>query len=315
MRNSYMLFVSLLFVWKMSGKGEISLTYTDFNAHDLVLVKEWEVKRSYIAIVKDARGKKYIIKQSKKDDVKGEMFCVREVAGAYLAKILGIPANEVLLIPAGVSVVGKKNKNRAATMHTFVEGIHWGVKKFEGSRFFSLRQRLSRAPSDAEKGLTLIVIKSMALHATLPLIVALDSFLGISGRNKRNLIYDESHDAFYVIDFDTGCTNNLCVWAIERLTEIMKSQDKVLEKQDIEGLILYKKMLEKIIHTISPAFVHTLLYDALVQAHIRDAGEAKKCVARYEDALTHSYGCIKKLIDVVKNVLMAYNKKIGFYHS
>ncbi len=294
----------------------LSLLYTDFNAHDIELIKAWEVKRSYIALVKDSTGKKYIIKQSKEDQTKGEMFCIREVVAAYMAEILEVPANIVRLIPAGVAVVGKKYTDRVATMHVFIEGIHWSrvKRKFEGAPFFSLRQRYSRAASEAERGLTLVVLKSMALHATLPLIVAVDSFIGLSGRNNKNLLYQEDNDTFYAIDFDTGFARDLCVWASARLREIFKNHRDVLEKKDFQALILYKKMLEKIVHSFPPSIVRELFFTALTTSRIADHAEAKKLISRYANNITDSYASAKKLIEILKDFLVMYNKKLGFYH-
>jgi hypothetical protein len=294
----------------------LSLLYTDFNAHDLVLIKEWEVKRSYIALVKDSTGKKYIIKQSKEGQAKGEIFCIREVVAAYMAEILGVPANVVRLIPAGVAVVGKKYPDRVATMHVFVEGIHWSKvrRKFEGAPFFTLKQRYSRAASEAERGLTLVVLKSMALHATLPLIVALDSFIGLSGRNSRNLLYQEDNDAFYAIDFDTGFARDLCVWASMRLREIFENNRDVLEKKDFQALVLYKKTLEKIVHLLTPEVVRELFSTALNASRIADSREAKKLVERYIQTTDESYASANTLIDLLKDFLVMYNKKLGFYH-
>src|SRR5271156_737132 len=131
-----MVLVSIKFLLAICMSGIVcahelpSFLYTDFCAiEDLSIVKEYEVPRSYIAIVHDKTGKKYIIKQNKRGGIKVDLLCVREILGAYIAEIFGIPSNKVRLIPANVDAPGKRIRHHAATMHEFIEGKFYYLVK------------------------------------------------------------------------------------------------------------------------------------------------------------------------------------------
>ncbi|HXW86536.1 MAG TPA: hypothetical protein VEK38_04310, partial [Candidatus Bathyarchaeia archaeon] len=158
----------------ISARHIPSLLYTDFcTASELTLVKEWQVRRSYIAIVRDKKGNEYIVKQAKEKLAAADMFAIRDAMGAWMAEELDIPANRVRIIPAGVAVPGKMYVDRPATIHRLIKnGIHYDIrmpkymrtfmqrlqKTVKRIRQFSLRQEYGRAPRD-QRGLTLRIIK------------------------------------------------------------------------------------------------------------------------------------------------------------
>jgi hypothetical protein len=294
-----------------------SFLYTDFCAiEDLSVIKEYEVPRSYIAIVHDKMGKKYIIKQHKRDDAKIDLLCVREILGAYIAEFFGIPSNKVRLIPANVNAPGKRVKGHAATMHEFIEGkFYYMVRKFEKiKKSFSLRQLYSRAPSEKEYGLTELVIESMALHRDFPRIVALDTFLGICDRKTRNMIYDEAKDLFYFIDFDNACVRDMCYWAIVRLKEIIEDGCKNIGRKEFEALVLYKRTLQKIVREFPPEQTDFLMSSLFKKSKAQETAETIFYLKKYQHNLHVSYVSAEKLIDVLREVFAVYNKKLGFYH-
>ncbi len=294
-----------------------SFLYTDFcTIEDLSVIKEYEVPRSYIAIVHDKTGKKYIIKQNKQGGIKVDLLCVREILGAYIAEFFGIPANKVRLIPANVEAPGKRIRDHAATMHEFIEGkFYYLVKKFEKvKKGFSLRQLYSRAPSEKEYGLTELVIESMTLHRDFPRIVALDTFLGICDRKTRNMIYDEAKDLFYFIDFDNACLRDMCYWAIVRLKEIIKDGCENIGKKEFEALALYKRMFQKIVHEFSPEQTDFLMSTLFKKSEAIEGEKGKFYIKKYQHNLHVSYISAKKLIDVLRELFAIYNKNLGFYH-
>ncbi len=265
-----------------------SLLYTDFcKKSELVLVKEWQVRRSYLALVQDSKGNKYIIKQAKSELPAADMFAVRDLIGAYIAEELGIPANRVRIIPADVDVVGKKFADRPATMHTCVEGEHCDIdvmKKFikqlkrrfaDRVKLFCLRQEFAKAVSDDHKGLTLHVIKSMALHESFARIVALDCYLGISDRGRGNMLYNAKKNMFYFIDFDISYSKNLCFWAARQLTKIMKYSLKSLNEQDYRALVIYGKTLQTIVKKYTPEYVNAFFEHMYEEAKIKYSPENK----------------------------------------
>ncbi|HXW86537.1 MAG TPA: hypothetical protein VEK38_04315 [Candidatus Bathyarchaeia archaeon] len=321
---THMMILVLLVMMIISVKDiigrEFSFLYTDFcQADELSVMREYEVSRSYIAIVKDTRGNKYIIKQHKKKDVpKVDVLCVREMFGACMAEMLGIPANKVRLIPAGESVRGKPLRHRAATIHEFIEGnIHYVERtliKKQGKNKFSLRQLYSRAPTEADYGLTLLVILSMACHRDFPRIVALDTFLGISDRKARNMIYDEKKDIFYFIDFDNGCMRDLCYWAAVRIKEIIKKQGSGLGKKEYVALAVYYETLKQIVDMFPPEKVDRIFQELFEDLHMREHDDAAYYVGLCKKRMRTSYESAKKLLVVLKELFALYSKNTGFYH-
>jgi hypothetical protein len=291
-----------------------SFLYTNFcKKSELVLIREWEVRRSYLALVKDSKGNNYIIKQAKSELPAADMFAVRDLIGAYIAEELGIPANRVRIIPAGVEVVGKKFANRPATMHTCIEGEHCDIdimKKFikqlkqlknyyERVKEFSLRQEFAKAVSNDHKGLTLHVIKSMALHESFARIVALDCYLGVSDRGRGNMLYNAKQNMFYFIDFDISYSKDLCFWAARQLTKIMKESLKSLNTRDYRALVIYGKTLQNIVKKYTPEYVNALLEHVCEEAKIKYSPENKGKMDFIRSMSRQSYNSAREVLKIL----------------
>ena len=168
-------------------------------------------RKGYITYIMDGAKNFFLIKQAKVHDPShrlGPPMVIREMLGAYIAELHDIPANRVRIIPAGHIILGKMHVHTPATLHTLVPGRP--LNKLSGI-YKPFIQQPKKKFSRKQWGLTYRVIHDMSLHPSdLPLIVALDTFIGNGARRHGSFFYDKESDKFWAIDLESSFQTNLC---------------------------------------------------------------------------------------------------------
>jgi hypothetical protein len=215
----------------------------------LYFAGERPASRSKIIILVNSGGARFLLKQRLGDEFKDQFMGVLDTLGALIAESVNVPCNHVELISVHDCLTHKLFKNRPATLHTFVPGCL--PTKLERFKSLDIKQYY-RHVSESERGLTLSVIKNMALHPQLSRIVAVDTFIGNIDRFRNNLFYNEPTDTFYAIDFGNTFKKNLCEIAKKRIKELQLHKIR-LSPEELRGLILYRNTLNALLSMHPPA--------------------------------------------------------------
>lgn len=192
----------------------------------------------------------YIVKQKKgyfMHEQKIQAYSVFDALGASIVESVGFPGNDIWIIPANLEFPGKHFSKRAATLHSFIKAVPT-LK----SRMFNGVQvnQMTLATESTRRGLRLEVVKSMPAHSDLPMLCAIDTYVGNDDRCCNNLVYDAESDHFFAFDFTEAFTAPLCKLAMKRLKEM---DVKILNPYDKESLIAYRNSLLTILTRNSPS--------------------------------------------------------------
>jgi len=200
-------------------------------------------------------GKHWILKQIKEKAPEEQIQLLMEVLVANMAKEFNIPINSVHFILPGELNDIKPLPFFPATLHSQAPGQV--VEELREWEDLEIGQRI-RAPNTPQfdkygplnpsrTGLTWTVITSMSRHIQLPLIVALDTFVGNNDRWCNNLFYDKETDTFTGIDLGESYKYNLCLEAKKRLDEYHHHCTQLTASKEIlEALRIYQKTLDRL---------------------------------------------------------------------
>lgn len=226
------------------------------------LINTFEGKNCFISYVQ-INVYTYLLKQKK--DYKKQLAVVRDALAAYIAKGLNI-AHEIAIIEWEKEFAGKVKRWWPATLHTIVPGET--VRKQPNSKYNALRLRQfwAQAESFDAKGLTKTIITHMTWHKQLPVIVALDLFIGNSDRHCGNLFYDPITDKFWAIDMDDTFNKDLCLLAYKKLKSMMQDDNLIFTQEEINALICMKKTLKFLVRNYRPDDVIVKMYIFAQQA-------------------------------------------------
>src|SRR5579863_2130019 len=213
-------------------------------------------KYSYIFFIEDAQDRQYVIKQQKSGSLGKQFRVVCEMLCAHMAELVEIPAHLVRMLSAGLAFPGKFLTDRTASLHTKVPGITVRDLIDHPYAKLDIKQNNDSFLSSDQMGLNKRVISNMALHPTLPLIVALDTFVSNRDRSKANVIYDEKNDAFYAIDmaliYDTSEGRKLLAQLSCDQVESMINKKEIFTALELEGLKRYQETLMQLISYFTP---------------------------------------------------------------
>jgi hypothetical protein len=267
---------------------------------DLQVIRHTESTRSYLAVVRDNKQATFILKQRKQNRVPEQFACAVDKLGSLMAQELGIPCNTVDIIPISACLPYKFHKDSPATLHSFISGV---------SRLVGLCQRYKPIKNSEGIGLTLTVIRDMARHPGLPELVALDTFICNTDRNRSNLILNETENKFYAIDFGNAFSVNLCKLAIDNI-KFYLSKKITLTRAEKDSLRVYRDMLNHLKKKYSPQ----VLYERL-EAYAKEAGffdngvslpraqHVKRLLSRCRSVIEESYASVPRLIKLVNKLI------------
>ncbi|HLW72984.1 MAG TPA: hypothetical protein VKR54_02965 [Candidatus Babeliales bacterium] len=269
----------------------------------VVLMSEFESKNSFISYV-TINGYQYIIKQKK--NIQKQMAAVRDALAAYIAQDLGI-AHSVQIISVTQDIAGKVNKQQPATLHTIAAGK--AIIDQPESRYYKLRLK-QRSPEDdllPNRWLTEAIIYQMTWHKQLPLIVALDLFIGNIDRHGGNLFYDPVTDCFCAIDMDNIFRFDLPALACQKL-DAMVSLGKNFTNEEIIALTSVRDTLQFLLRRFTSTQIIDQLHLFVQQAGLRKNNIIKykslvKKITNHEAMIIKSRKSVHKLIYVLDKII------------
>lgn len=272
------------------------------------LINTVETKNSFVSYVL-INGRTYLVKQKK--DYKKQLAVVRDALAAYIAKTLRGIAHEIEIIGAEKEFSGKVNQWWPATLHTLAPGET--VRKQPKCKYNALRLRQfwAQAPSFSEKGLTKLIIEYMTWHRQLPEIIALDLFIGNSDRHCGNLCYDPDTDKFCAIDMDDTFNKDLCKLACKKLTHMMKDENVIFNKDEINALKHMKNTLKYLIRKHHPTELIQKLRVFAKQAGFSEGGKlyeerVKRKLLFYEAMIIETHESAYKLILLLEKIIKSH---------
>ena len=272
------------------------------------LINTVETRNCYVSYVK-IKGVVYLVKQKK--DPKKLMAVIKDALSAWIAEIFEV-AHRVQVISSDENFPGKVKKFLPATLHTLAPGKT--VREQKNSKFnaLRLRQLWARATSFNEKGLTKPILHFMSWHRQLPIIVALDLFIGNSDRHCGNLCYDPEKDSFCAIDMDDTFNKDLCAFACKKLKAMMHDKNLSFSKEEIRAIIIMRDALKLLLHTHKPNNTIKKLYYFAYQAGFSNNNSlydvrAKNKLKHYEKIIRRTYISVQKLINLLNIIVMKYS--------
>jgi hypothetical protein len=194
-------------------------------------------------------GKEYLIKQ-KKNENNIVLSIVKDALAAWVGNSLNI-SHAVKIISASDNTLGKVKPNAPAVLLTKAPGVV--IKDLPKNHKFAnlaIRQRKSISRTIKEEGLTKTVINQMILHPQLPIIVALDLFIGNAGRHNNNFFYDSQSNSFCVIDMDHAFRGEVAALAYRNLTAMVVRKISLSHKE-ISSLTIVSQVLKKLLKNYS----------------------------------------------------------------
>jgi hypothetical protein len=296
----FILLVAFLFTGTSSIFSKIHYT----GKEKIFLVSTIEGKNCFVSYV-TINGYTYLLKQKK--DGKKQLAVVRDALAAYIAKALKI-AHQVDIVASKKEFSGKIKRWWPATLHTIVPGET--VRKQKDIRYnaLRLRQLWAQAQTYGEKGLTRAIITYMTWHKQLPVIVALDLFIGNSDRHCGNLFYDPVTDKFWAIDMDDTFNKDLCLLAYKKLKLMMQDDEFVFTQEEIAALICMKKTLQFLVDYHNPKDIIEKLYVFAKQAgfskgmDLYDEKVGKK-LSFYEKMIIQTHESARQLIVLLDKII------------
>lgn len=293
-----------MFDWRMIG----------CSPEEMVVIETFKTKYATdIAVLKNTKGHKFIVKQESRAEPYLQMSVARDSVGSWVAFSAGIPANRVVIIPAYCSFPGKKHLHLPATLHNFVPGTIV-TKLTDPLRQYKVRiqqfMMVDRIP-EKEWGLTRAVIQNMSFHPDLPVIVALDTFLGNADRHQGNFFYDPASNRFTAIDLESSFEKDLAIYACRNIKAMNKNTHEVLTVKELKGLKIYRDVLKKLIRKHTPQKLHKMIVEAAYGGGvlIRKAANIKEKLERYEENMQKNYSSCKRLVGLLDRLIKMHSKQ------
>lgn len=261
-------------------------------------------KKSICSFIMDGENNLFLVKQTTYNQPSGALLAVRDMLGADIAQRSDISANHVRLIPSNTPFPGKVRNDIAATVHLLVPGLSLSKK----SELYIQQPLKSYIPKKLW-GISLSVIRSMAVHPDLAQITALDTFIGNAARRNSSCFYDEETDRFYAIDLESGFKNPLADLACTFFKKLIADKKLILTGQEIEGLKIYRDTLAKLISQNPAKEQHNKLDYFIKIADIdTKKSDVRILVALYKSTIQDNYKKSQELVNLVSRLI---NKHAG----
>lgn len=274
------------------------------GSEEVSFLSAFETKNCFITYVM-INGYTYIIKQKK--DFKKQLAVVRDTLAAYIAKDLAV-AHEVDIIDFKKNIVGKHHLKWPATIHTIAAGETVRKQKTSKYNAIRLKQHWSRPDINNEIGLTKMVINYMTWHKQLPVIVALDLFIGNSDRHIGNLCYDPETDKFCAIDMDDTFNKDLCELACRNFDKMIKNKTAQFTKEEIKALIIMRNTLKLLVQKHTPRDLIVKMYTfghraGFVKGSPLYNERIQRRFAAYERNIQKTYESARHLIVILDKII------------
>lgn len=284
------------------------------NENCTKLVNSFTTKfNTHIAILENQEtATRFLVKQRTQEKPFWRLGAACDKLGSHVAQTAYVPVNRVEIIPAGFDFLGKRITSLPATLHNYVPGVMVeemdpAYHTFQGT----IRQSIKPSKSTTEKGLTLQVIKSMAIHQDLCKIVALDTFIANPDRHRANFFYDKIGDHYCAIDLEYSFSLNLGSLACKTIQSILDDQSILLTPKMIQGLKIYRTVLKQLL----AAFSAKTLFDLLTQyANDSNAymGISESTLAEevepYRTTIAENYSACEQLVILLDEVIGQHKK-------
>ena len=213
-------------------------------------------KNSAISIVSDGNNK-YILKQIRKNSFADQVGLIYEAIISAVGCQYGIAVDKNFFIPHNIAEHLKIYKNKAATLHNFIEGESLSKaapsfmpKDFRLSQRFRPYQYEYKHGFEIEYGLNEVTLKSIACHKSLPGLVALDTFFGNYDRDADNLIYNKEQDLVYGIDQGSAFSGDMPFVPLFASQQIVKLDTlgyfSACKPEIMNSVMMYKNILKDI---------------------------------------------------------------------
>ncbi len=314
-RLSPFLFIIFAILWNSPIKvHDVNCSFDilnlQYDTKKITVLDHLDHRKYHITFLMDALKNLFIIKQAQSSLSVNQLFAIREALSAYIAESSNLQANRVRIIPANYFIPGKPDVTRSATLHTVVPG-----DSAKGSKFFIKQQNKNKDTL----GLTYRIIHTMSLHPDLSVIVAFDTFTGNTDRSRGNFFYDKASDTFWMIDMETSFTYNLCEPNCKMMHMFLNQQSFNLTRAEINGLIIYRDTLEKLITKYPPHSLHKKLDEFVFQAGIKPGSpflnkKVAKMIQKHKNTISESYKSAQKLVLLLDKLITFHRTKIGDQH-
>jgi len=287
-----LLFVSGTFAHNVDNL--LRLLDPDYDLTTVKIVNTIEKGKTIVTFIEDDRKNKFCIRQIKLKERDKEFGFVREVLASHVAESVNIPMSRARIIPKELRFPGKYFPEKCGTLQTRALGVNGYHTRL------CLEQRMKNLPLK-EQGLTRQVIKSMALHPDLPLIVAFDTFISNPDRSGNNLFYDAKTDQFCGIDlelaFKLPCTRDLSAIACSHIIEMLLTGVE-LDQKELKALKSYTQTLKELFEKNPPIFLYKILKSVALKANfLHDPNDPMHHkLERYKDKISRQYKSTELLI-------------------
>jgi hypothetical protein len=270
----------------------------------VTLLDTFETKNCFISYVL-IDGHRYLLKQKK--DARKQLAVVKDALAAYIAKKLNI-AQRIIIIDANKKFPGKIKESWPATLHTIAPGETIRVQRQSKYNALRLKQKWAQAESFNDKGLTSAIINFMTWHEQLPIIVALDLFIGNSDRHPGNLCYDPTTDTFFAIDMDDTFNKDLCLLAYKKLKVMMHDKNVSFTKEEIAALACMRDVLHFLIRKNKPRDVIAKLYTFAHKAGFDKESKmynenVRRKLLFYERMIIQTYASANQLVTLLDSIV------------
>lgn len=202
-----------------------------------------ESKNSYISILYKNGNKDdlWVLKQKRFTSTRAEYLLALDAYGSSVAASIGFPTPKARVVSPKVEFPGKHFQDRAAILSPFftarpvrLGGPYMGIKV----------NQLYYSVASEQRGMRPEVLKNMGRHPDLPILCAIDTFLGNTDRCCDNLVRDESADRFIAFDFDVSGHRPLCKAARNQILKLFTNEEyKKLSADQRQGIIAYRNAL------------------------------------------------------------------------
>lgn len=211
-------------------------------------------KNAAISIISDGTNK-YILKQIKNDTFQEQFSLIKEVIISAIGCDLNINVDRNFFIPYNAGENIKIYKDKAATLHSFIEGISLSlfspeciIKNFRISQRYRPYLYEYKHGFEILYGFNEVTIQSMSCHKDFPGIIALDTFFGNYDRDTDNIIFDEKNNMFYGIDQGAALTGELPflpIFAFHQITKLdPQNYFETCTSQIRQSIGIYKNYLK-----------------------------------------------------------------------
>jgi len=262
-----------------------------------------------IAFLKHFNGKEYVVKQRTMSKFDRHLNVVRDVLGSRIAQG-EVLANLVAIIPCDYAFPGKHNTQFPATLHEVVPGIQVSKLPQQMALFKRNIKQCLRDGQCEVYGLTRSIIKNMAFHPDLCRIVALDTFIANKGRDLTNFFYDSISDHYYAIDLASAFEYDAGQYACELIGLMLKDDDCILPKRELEGLVIYRNTLKRLLDKYSPDIIYGQMVDLAMQGGFMSRASISRNMERYNMTIKNNYKSCERLVILLNSFIKKHSTDV-----